>query len=123
MPYRVTIRLAAALAGLGAATLQDAGSAAAQERYEFLSPPSTTTNRIYRVDTRNGAMGVCWFNGTHTECMTGTGLAGPQTPGSYTLKRSQSANEKGVFRVDLNTGAVSNCWINQGSLVCTYAVK
>ena len=123
MPNRVTTVLVAAFVGLGATVLAAAQTASSQGRFEFLSPPSTTTNRIYRVDTQNGAMGVCWFNGTQTECMTGTGLAGPQTPGRYTLKRSQSANEKGVFRVELNTGAVSNCWINQGTLVCTYPVR
>ena len=95
----------------------------AQARFEFLSPPSTTSNRIYRVDIRTGAMGVCWFNGTHTECMSGTGLAGPQTAGRYTLRRSESASEKGVFRVDLNSGSVSNCWVKQGTLVCTVPVR
>ena len=95
----------------------------AQARFEFLSPPSTTSNRIYRVDVRTGAMGVCWFNGTHTECMSGTGLAGAQTTGRYTLQRSESASEKGVFRLDLNTGSVSNCWVKQGSLVCTFPVR
>ncbi len=101
---------------LGATTL----GAYAQSRFEFLAPPSTSSNRIYRVDTQTGAMGVCWFNGTITECMTGSGLAGPQERGLYTLRRSESGSEKGVFRVDLNTGAVSNCWIKQGVLTCTF---
>ena len=95
----------------------------AQGRYEFLAPPSTQSNRIYRVDTRTGAMGVCWFNGTHTECMTGSGIAGPQAAGQYTLRRGASVAEKGVFRVDLKSGSVSNCWVKQGTLVCTVPTR
>lgn len=95
----------------------------AQSRFEFLAPPSTVSNRIYRVDTRTGAMGVCWFNGTHTECLSGKGLAGPQTPGRYALVRSQSASEKGVFRVDQTSGAASNCWVSKAALVCTIPVR
>jgi len=68
-------------------------------------------------------MGVCWFNGTHTECLNGSGLAGPQTPGRYALRHSELATEHGVFRVDLNTGSVSNCWIRQATLVCTLPVR
>lgn len=103
-----------------AATAPDVG---AQSRFEFLAPPSTSSNRVYRVDTQTGAMGACWFNGTNTECMSGSGLAGPQERGRYTLVRSESASEKGVFRVDLNTGSVSNCWIKQGVLTCTFPVR
>lgn len=95
----------------------------AEERFEFLAPPDTTSNRIYRVDTQTGAMAVCWFNGTHTECMNGTGAAGPQKNGSYGLRRSARTGEKGVFRVNQNTGAVSNCWIRDGVLVCTIPVR
>lgn len=108
--------------GLLAPTLT-AAPAAAQDRYEFLAPPSIQSNRIYRVDTKTGAMAVCWFNGDSTECMAGGGLAGAQTPGRYALRRGASTAEKGVFRVDLNAGTVSNCWVKQGALVCTFAVR
>ena len=123
-PYRRTVVLLFAAATMAATALVPYSTgAAAQSRYEFLAPPSTTSNRIYRVDTQTGAMGVCWFNGTHTECMNGTGLAGPQERGRYTLRRSESASEKGVFRVETTSGAVSNCWIKQGTLVCTFPVR
>ena len=109
---------------LAAATLgSTAPGVTAQSRFEFLAPPSTTSNRIYRVDTQTGAMGVCWFNGTNTECMTGSGLAGPQERGRYALRRSESGSEKGVFRVNLDNGSVSNCWIKQGVLTCTFPVR
>ena len=114
------------LAAIGAGFIMPALSASpadAQGRYEFLAPPSTQSNRIYRVDTRTGAMGVCWFNGTHTECMTGSGIAGPQAAGQYTLRRGASVAEKGVFRVDLKSGSVSNCWVKQGTLVCTVPTR
>ncbi len=120
--HRLFIALAAVFAALGTLTLTPT-EALAQSRFEFLAPPSTSSNRIYRVDTQTGAMGVCWFNGTNTECMNGTGLAGPQERGRYALRRSESGSEKGVFRVDLNTGATSNCWIKQGVLTCTFPVR
>lgn len=116
------LALAAMSAGLFVPALT-ASPADAQGRYEFLAPPSTQSNRIYRVDTRTGAMGVCWFNGTHTECMTGSGIAGPQAAGQYTLRRGASVAEKGVFRVDLKSGSVSNCWVKQGALVCTVPTR
>lgn len=120
-----TARLSALCAILVAAAMLGATArdASAQSRFEFLAPPSTSSNRIYRVDTQTGAMGVCWFNGTNTECMTGSGLAGPQERGRYALRRSDSGSEKGVFRVNLNNGSVSNCWIKQGVLTCTFPVR
>lgn len=97
----------------------------AQARFEFLAPPSTERYHIYRVDTRTGAMAVCWFNGTHTECLQGTGIAGPQAPGQYSLRRSENPLEKGVFRVELTSGAISNCWFQRSNaaLVCAHPVR
>jgi len=121
---RWTKPLARAAIGMGLVVpAMTATSAGAEGRYEFLAPPSTQSNRIYRVDTKTGAMGVCWFNGTHTECMTGSGLAGAQAAGRYTLRRGASTAEKGVFRVDLKSGSVSNCWVKQGALVCTFPAQ
>jgi hypothetical protein len=97
----------------------------AQSRFEFLAPPSTERYHIYRVDTRTGAMAVCWFNEVQTECLQGTGLAGAQAPGSYSLRRSANPAEKGVFRVELNSGSISNCFFrrSQGFLECTPPVR
>ncbi len=101
-----------------------AGDAAAQEgAFEFLAPPATTSNRVYRVDVRTGAMAVCWFNGTHTECLNGAGLAGPQTPGRYGLVASNKPDEKGIFRIDRVSGVVSNCWVHEGALTCSFPVR
>jgi hypothetical protein len=84
---------------------------------------SGDSNRIYRVDVDTGAMAVCRFNGTHTECLAGAGLAGAQAPGRYGLARSGKPDEKGVFRIDRVTGAVSTCWVHNAALVCTLPVQ
>jgi len=107
-----------AAAATGPAVAQQSGDA-----FDFIAPPSIESNRIYRVNRATGAMAVCWFNGTNTECLQGAGLAGPQTPGNYSLAASNKPSEKGVFRIDHVSGAVSNCWVQQTALVCSFPVR
>ena len=91
--------------------------------FDFLAPPSSETNRIYRVNIFSGEMGVCWYskkgNVDLTECLSPGPGAGPQARGLYTLVASNMKTERGVFRLNLITGEVSMCWVKGDVLTCT----
>jgi len=91
--------------------------------FDFLSPPSTDANRIYRVNIYSGEMSVCWYEKQQgldtTRCLGPGEGAGPQERGLYTLVATNMQKEKGVFRVNLVTGTVSVCWVKGDQLVCT----
>jgi len=93
------------------------------QQYDFLSPPNPDTNRLYRVNTKTGEMGACWYGRDKgigfTDCRPVGEGAGPQKPGRYKLFATNFESEKGVFRVNTNTGAMSLCWVRRGELVCT----
>jgi len=93
------------------------------QQYDFLSPPNPDTNRLYRVNIKNGEMGACWYGRDKgigfTDCRPVGEGAGPQKPGRYKLFATHFESEKGVFRVNTNTGAMSLCWVRRGELVCT----
>lgn len=96
---------------------------ATRPAFDFLAPPSSETNRIYRVNIFSGEMGVCWYskkgNVDLTECLNPGPGAGPQARGLYTLVASNMKTERGVFRLNLITGEVSMCWVKGDVLTCT----
>lgn len=96
---------------------------ASAQQYDFLSPPNPDTNRLYRVNTKTGEMGMCWHHKDkhigYTECFKVGEGAGPQKNGRYKLYTTNFPAEKAVFRVNTNTGAMSLCWLRRGELVCT----
>lgn len=125
-PMGPVLRLGIALAliafggELTAAMAQDNQN---RPNFDFLAPPSTDANRIYRVNIYNGEMSVCWYEKQEgldtTRCLGPSDGAGEQENGLYTLVATNMEKEKGVFRVNLVTGAVSICWVRGEQLVCT----
>lgn len=102
--------------------------------FQFLAPPQTDLNRIYKINRITGEVGACQFgldeatpkgkpNFGVTLCYAEGPGAGAQAPSDYRLVRSHDAADGGVFRVDLNTGAISVCYVIDDKVVCTAAVK
>lgn len=109
--------------GAFGASLMSVGGAVAEE-YAFLAAPQTTLNRMFRVETATGAVGVCQFavseNGAGvTLCYPPGEGAGPQEPGLYGLAASHHAEEGGVYRVERRTGRMSLCYVLAEQAVCT----
>ena len=101
-----------------------AAAPAAAEGYEFLAAPQTDLNRMFRVDTTTGEVGVCQFavkDGSVgvTLCLAPGDGAGPQEPGLYGLAASNHAQEGGVYRVEKRTGRMSACYVLGDQVVCT----
>lgn len=99
-------------------------SPAAAEDYVFLSAPETDLNRIYRLETTTGEVGVCQYavrDGTVgvTLCFSAGEGAGPQEPGLYALVGSNHTQEGGVYRVERRTGRMSACYVLGEQVVCT----
>lgn len=108
----------AALLALGSA------SGAVAEDYVFLAAPQTTLNRIFRVETTTGEMGVCQFGASDsgagvTLCYPPGDGAGKQEAGLYGLAASNHAQEGGVYRVERRTGRMSLCYLLGEQVVCT----
>lgn len=98
--------------------------AAAAEDYAFLAAPQIDLNRMFRVETTTGEVGVCQFavkDGTIgvTLCFPAGDGAGPQEPGSYALAASSHQQEGGVYRVERKTGRMSLCYVLGEQVVCT----
>ncbi len=102
--------------------------------YQFLAPPETDLNRVYKVDTHTGEVGACQFgideaapkgqsNYGVTLCYPQGQGAGPQTPSDYRLAASHDAADGSIFRVDLRSGAMSVCYVLKEKVVCTAMVK
>lgn len=94
------------------------------EGYEFLAAPQTDLNRMFRVETTTGEVGVCQFavkDGTIgvTLCLAPGDGAGPQESGLYGLAASNHAQEGGVYRVEKRTGRMSACYVLGEQVVCT----
>lgn len=110
---------------LVAATFGFLGAGAAYaEGYEFLAAPQTDLNRMFRVETTTGEVGVCQYavkDGTAgvTLCLPAGDGAGPQEPGRYGLAASNHGQEGGVYRVERGTGRMSACYVLGEQVVCT----
>lgn len=125
-------------AGLVAAPLFAGGAAlAAAAQYEFLAPPETDFNLMYRLDKSTGEVGACQFFIDETRKGVGITLCFPPgegakagEPSDYALVGSHHTGESGVYRVDQRTGLMSACYllrsekqIREGSVVCTPPAK
>jgi hypothetical protein len=96
--------------------------------YEFLAPPETDLNRVYRLDKATGEMGACQYGVKEggvglTLCYPAGEGAGPQSSSEYALAATHHASESGVFRVDLRTGMMSICFVLNDAVVCTPQAK
>lgn len=102
--------------------------------FQFLAPPQSDLNRIYKINRITGEVGACQFgldqttpkgqpNFGVTLCYAEGPGAGAQSPSDYHLVGSHDAADGGVFRVDLSTGAISVCYVIEDKVVCTAAVK
>jgi hypothetical protein len=104
------------------------GGRAAAEDYAFLAAPQTSLNRMFRVETTTGEVGVCQFAVSDrgagvTLCYPAGEGAGPQEPGLYALAASNHEQEGGVYRVDRRTGRMSLCYVLAEQSVCTPQAK
>jgi hypothetical protein len=120
VPRRLSGAVPAAL-GLAVAF---AASAASAEDYAFLAAPQTSLNRMFRVETTTGEVGVCQFAVSDrgagvTLCYPPGEGAGPQEPGLYALAASNHQQEGGVYRVERRTGRMSLCYVLAEQVVCT----
>ncbi|PZQ17038.1 MAG: hypothetical protein DI565_06540 [Ancylobacter novellus] len=109
--------------GLGFAAALAASSASAEE-YVFLAAPQTDLNRMFRVETTTGEVGVCQYAVKEgavgvTLCLQPGEGAGAQEPGLYGLAASNHAQEGGVYRVERRTGRMSACYVLGEQVVCT----
>jgi hypothetical protein len=101
------------------------GPASATEPFAFAPPSHIKLNRIYRVDTLNGAMTACQYGATDgsigvTICYPAGEGAGPQAPGLYDIVASHHVDDGGIFRVNRRTGEISVCYVlNAEKVVCT----
>jgi hypothetical protein len=119
---RVQLCVAIAILGLGTGGLRAAAS------YEFLAPPETDLNRVYRLDRATGEVGACQYGlkeGTVgvTLCYAPGEGAGPQASSDYSLVASRHERDGGVFRVDLRAGTMSICYVLNEAVVCTPPAK
>lgn len=92
--------------------------------FDFVSPPQTDLNRLYRLDRATGEVTACQYlqkEGTLgvTLCFPAGEGAGRQEPGDYALVPSRHEREGGIFRVEAKSGAVSVCFVYQEKVVCT----
>lgn len=111
------------LAAAVALVLPPVAGAAADE-YQFLAAPQTSLNRVFRVETTTGEVGVCQFGASDsgagvTLCYAAGEGAGKQEPGLYGLAASNHAQEGGVYRVERRTGRMSLCYLLGEQVVCT----
>lgn len=102
--------------------------------YQFLAPPETDLNRVYKINKYTGEVGACQFgideaapkgetNYGVTLCYPQGQGAGPQTPSDYRLSASHDAADGSIFRVDLRSGGMSVCYVLKEKVVCTPIVK
>jgi hypothetical protein len=92
--------------------------------FDFMAPPQSDLNRLYRLNTSNGEITACQYfqkEGTLgvTLCFPAGEGAGKQEAGDYRLVASRHEREGGIFRVEAKTGAVSICFVYQERVVCT----
>jgi len=128
-----TLRRHALLTGAGAVALA-LGSAAGHAQdglYEFISPPSTSSNAVYRLNSETGEIQGCIYERVEGRAIGQTVCyapgSGAEAPGGglYALHASNLEKESGVVRVNLATGGVAFCWIDfKGEqTVCTEQVE
>lgn len=120
---RFTPRLALSAVALGFAAWP-----AQAAPFEFMAPPQTDLNRLYRLDKASGEVTACQYlqkEGTLgiTACFPAGEGAGKQDPGDYSLVASRHEREGGIYRVEIKTGAVSVCFVYQEKVVCTPSDK
>jgi hypothetical protein len=100
------------------------------DSYAFAPAPTTSLNRLYRVDRISGEVIACQFaiddkapNGL-TLCYPASDGAKAGTAGDYALIASNHQQEAGIFRVNRRTGDVSICYVrNDQEVVCTAPVR
>ena len=85
-------------------------------QYEFLTPADTEEDRLWRVDTLSGEVGMCTFEKDRKrprgfmKCLkAGAGASVQDQPGPYGLVRSNREDATSVFRVNRRTGTMSLC--------------
>ncbi|MBV1708148.1 MAG: hypothetical protein KGQ37_13195 [Hyphomicrobiales bacterium] len=102
--------------------------------YQFLAPPETDLNRVYKINRHTGEVGACQFgidetapkgqaNFGVTLCYPQGQGAGPQTPSDYRLAASHDAADGSIFRVNRRSGEMSVCYVLKEKVVCTAMVK
>lgn len=87
-------------------------------QYEFLTPADTEDDRLWRVDTLSGEVGMCTFEKKDRKhprgfmaCLkAGAGASIQDQPGPYGLVRSNREDATSVFRVNRRTGTMSLCY-------------
>jgi hypothetical protein len=92
--------------------------------YEFVAPPSTSADVVYRVNRYSGEVGSCVFSVKgptigSTLCFPAGEGAGAQRLGDYGLVASNSATANGLFRVNRQSGEMSVCYVLNERVVCT----
>jgi hypothetical protein len=114
------LRRRALLAAAGAVALA-LGSAAGHAQdglYEFISPPSASSNAVYRLNSQTGEIQGCVYQRVEgraigrTICYAPGSGAEAQGEGVYALHASNLEKESGVVRVELTTGAIAYCWVD-----------
>ena len=113
---------------LGCALMMAAAQPTMAAPFDFVAPPQSDLNRLYRIDKANGEVTACQYaqkEGTlgATLCFPSGEGAGRQEPGEYSLVPSRHEREGGIYRVEAKTGAVSVCFVYQEKVVCTPADK
>lgn len=116
------MRQAAVSAGLLLAAV--AAEPAFAQEHVFLAAPQVDLNRMFRVETTTGEVGVCQFAVKEgavgvTLCFPPGDGAGPQEPGLYALAASSHTQEGGVYRVERRSGRMSLCYELGEQVVCT----
>lgn len=86
-------------------------------QFKFLAPSDTEEDRLWRVDTLSGEVGMCTFeksrrsaSGVMVCLKRGAGASIQKQPGPYKLVPSNREDAKGVFRVNQRTGTMSLCY-------------
>lgn len=128
-------RRRALLAGAAAAALAFGAAAGhaqdAESVYHFISPPSASSNAVYRLNASTGEIQGCVYQRVEgrsigeTVCYASGSGAEAQGEGAYALHASNLEKESGVIRVDQATGAIAYCWVDfKGEqTVCTEAAE
>lgn len=120
----MNLRRSVRLAAFGVALSGGSPTGAAAEEHVFLAAPQTSLNRMFRVETTTGEVGVCQFGVSEkgagvTLCYPAGDGAAPQEAGLYALAASNHAEEGGVYRVERRSGRMSLCYVLNEQVVCT----
>lgn len=113
--------------GAVALALSAAAGAAQEALYEFISPPSKSSNAVFRLNSETGEVQGCVYRRVEGRdigeavCYPSGDGATAQGEGAYGLHANNLEKEGGVIRVNFTTGAVSYCWVDFGAerTVCT----